>query len=147
MGTTNIRAYLKFLPSRNNFAWSVGKAIGINSIELRSDASQRAVVHGLSHAIGLTHEHQSPKRDEYVRINTFNIAEKAGQFEIRINDVFELPYDFESITHYSAYTGSKKAGLKTIEIIDEETNDFYDVMGLGEEFSEGDLKAINKMYA
>ena len=71
------------------------------------------------HTIGFWHEHTRPDRDEYVRINEWNIdTEKAGihnwnkrkRWEANINGG---EYDYCSIMHYSLYAGAKASKIFT----------------------------------
>src|SRR6476620_72992 len=76
--TTSVKTYLVFCASEQNFA-RVGRRPGENTIELKVDSinPKRAAVHEISHALGIAHEHQSPNRDQFVKINVDNIAVKA----------------------------------------------------------------------
>lgn len=64
------------------------------------------IIHELGHALGLTHEHQRPDRDRYIQVLWDNIEkDKEGNFR-RLSGgwTFGIPYDFESIMHYSRGT-------------------------------------------
>ena len=146
--TTSVKTYLVFCASEQNFA-RVGRRPGENTIELKVDSinPKRAAVHEISHALGIAHEHQSPNRDQFVKINVDNIAVKADQFATLLSGyVFEEPYDFESISHYDPFAASRSSNLKTIEIVRPQDFHYYDVMGLKDTFSDSDIKAIKKMY-
>ncbi len=147
----NIKAYLCFTISEQNFARNIGKMPGENIVELRAHNTlpKGAVVHEIFHALGFAHEHQSPSRDEYIKINYQNIRVKATQFSPLISHfTFEEPYDFESISHYDTYAFSIAPNeLKTIEIVHDKDFHFYDVMGLKESFSDSDIKGIKKKYS
>jgi len=149
--TRNVRAYLVFNISEQNFAWNIGRRTGENIVELRANNTlpKGAVVHEIFHVLGFAHEHQSPDRDQHIKINDKNVRVKSGQFTIlKTGFLFEEPYDFESISHYDAYAFSIAPNqLKTIEIIHEKDFHFYDVMGLKETFSDSDIKGIKKMYS
>ena len=147
----NIKAFLGFRSSEQNFTWNIGRVPGENTVELKVHNSlpKGAIVHEIFHALGFAHEHQSPARDQYIKINDLNIRVKAGQFAIlKSGFVFEEPYDFESISHYDAYAFSISPNhLKTIEIIHQKDFHFYDVMGLNEEFSDSDIEGLKKKYS
>ena len=145
----NIRSWLSFKESLQNFS-PVGRRLGENIIELRTDNTnaKRVAVHEICHKLGLAHEHQAPVRDQYIIINEDNVAVKNGQFIILTSGfIFEEPYDFESISHYHAHEFSKSADLKTIEIRDSNNFKYYDVMGKRDTLSDGDIKALKKMYS
>ena len=70
------------------------------------------------HTIGFWHEHTRPDRDEYVRINEWNIDTrklpihnftKRKRWEANINGG---EYDYCSIMHYSLSAGAKASKIK-----------------------------------
>ena len=76
------------------------------------------MVHELMHTIGFWHEHTRPDRDEYVRINEWNIDtrklpihnfNKRKRWEANINGG---EYDYCSIMHYSLSAGAKASKIK-----------------------------------
>lgn len=58
--------------------------------------------HEIGHALGLWHEHSRPDRDNFVKVNTGNVAAGGlGNFrKIRSADHFGVTYDFGSVMHY-----------------------------------------------
>lgn len=85
-------------------------------------------------------------RDKYVKVNYENI--RPGQqhnFARHSNQYithFKLPYDLDSIMHYSKKAFSKN-GKNTIEAIEPENNDR---IGQRIGLSFGDIYRLNKMY-
>jgi len=69
------------------------------------------ILHELGHVLGLIHEHQRPDRDEYVEIYPENmIVNFEHNFELFDNPLYEeesLPYNYNSIMHYTSFNGSK----------------------------------------
>lgn len=67
-------------------------------------------MHEIMHALGFYHEQSNPKRDSRVTILYQNIIpEYRYAFDKLSSDVvtsFGVPYDYESVMHYSAYAFS-----------------------------------------
>jgi hypothetical protein len=73
----------------------------------------RAVIlHELGHVIGLSHEHQRPDRDKYIKVLYKNIdidvyfCFKKRSKEEFLYDYTKFPYDYNSIMHYYEYSFS-----------------------------------------
>ena len=83
------------------------------------------VEHEFLHALGVYHTHTRPDRDKYVTVHFENIQEdKKHNFKKRSNEqasTFGVPYDFDSVMHYSDREFSKN-GLKTIVPVIEPIN-------------------------
>ncbi|XP_055353310.1 platelet-derived growth factor receptor beta-like [Paramacrobiotus metropolitanus] len=64
-----------------------------------------SVQHELMHTLGFYHEHQRPDRDDNVEIIWSNISpEWNDSFAIiKGMETYRLPYDYDSVTHFSAY--------------------------------------------
>lgn len=94
----------------NNWA-SIGYT-NDNYIKLNRDVKQRHIYHETFHAIGMTHEHQRPDRDNYIQVVNDNIYPECLQyFSIKqpLYDIDKHPYDINSIMHYhpASYTDTK----------------------------------------
>merc|ERR1712055_575262 len=104
------------------------------------------IEHEFYHAIGVWHTQRRTDRDDHVKINFENIidGEKHNFVKKSESEVseFGLPYDFESVMHYSdtAYSKNEK---KTIETIDPSKQD---VIGNSDGVSEGDILLVKRMY-
>ena len=65
----------------------------------------------MGHAIGFQHEQTRPDRDTYVYINTGNIQNGVAYNFMRYtqNQVnnYNVPYDYTSVMHYSAYVSAE----------------------------------------
>ncbi|XP_063298109.1 astacin-like metalloendopeptidase isoform X2 [Pelobates fuscus] len=84
--------------------WSVlGKVGGKQTASLNQDGcvTSETVQHEMIHALGFYHEQSRSDRDKYVNILSQNICPgKIGNFELKITNNWDLPYDYSSIMHY-----------------------------------------------
>lgn len=94
------------------FCWKNG---GRQNITLASGCSTGNTIHEIGHAIGMYHEQQHPKRDNYVTVNFNNIQSgKASNFNKRSSSsVRTSTFDIGSIMMYGSYFFSKN-GKPTI---------------------------------
>jgi len=85
------------------------------------------IVHLLMHCLGVYHENNRPIRDKYLEINLENVRPGSRKaFEIlHLPDENLLPqnYDFESITHYSAYAFAINESIPTVTALN--SNEHY----------------------
>ena len=67
------------------------------------------MIHEIGHVLGFWHEQSRPDRDEYITIHEENIRTGYKSDFNKINDIdsLGLPYDFNSIMHYSQYAFAK----------------------------------------
>ncbi|KAF5659958.1 hatching enzyme [Fusarium circinatum] len=64
--------------------------------------------HELGHLIGLTHEHQRPDRDRYIRILTDHVEENSlDQFRIHMGADVHVPFDYNSVMLYDTKAFAK----------------------------------------
>lgn len=141
---------------------SEGQVVNLGSEKCRRHGT---IAHELMHAIGFYHQHSASDRDDFIRINWENI--KSGRthnfkkYDKSVITDYGIPYDYESVMHYSSKAFSKN-GRTTIEpivraifqLFQQETLDCfltfqYQFEGLGQRFglSEKDVLKINSMYA
>lgn len=78
------------------------------------------VIHEFMHALGFWHEHSRPDRDEHIEVLWDNIISKEKQVNFAKHitgwqNLMDLPYDYRSVMHYSAYTFSKLPTLPTLK--------------------------------
>jgi hypothetical protein len=73
------------------------------------------IIHELLHAAGFEHEQNRPDRDEFVKINFENIDTSIPNVELNFvkknaseSEVFNLPYDYDSIMHYEQFSFAKR---------------------------------------
>ncbi|KAL6422992.1 hypothetical protein ACFW04_010466 [Cataglyphis niger] len=98
-------------------------------------------IHEMLHALGLYHEHMRPDRDEYITIIWGNIK-KGNAFNFyslnkNIITDYGLPYDYDSIMHYSMTAFSINKAVPTIipmastvEIGQRDHMSYYDIQKL-----------------
>jgi parallel beta-helix repeat protein len=108
----------------------VGKGGGAQLLQIGPTSwVHGVVVHEIGHALGLVHEHQRSDRDNYVTINSNNVA--AGQlqnFVLLTTSQNKGPYDFLSVMHYYHNAFSVNTALDTI--VPHSTNSQYlNIMG------------------
>ncbi|XGW14819.1 hypothetical protein V3C99_000806 [Haemonchus contortus] len=105
------------------------------------------IIHELMHVIGFIHEHQREDRDGYVNIFYQNIIPGANSDFDKLTSLdltyYGEPYDYLSIMHYEKNEGSRN-GQNTIEAKDAR---YTNLMGKSTDFSESDLKRVNRAYS
>nr|AQM58333.1 venom astacin-like protein 2 [Pristhesancus plagipennis] len=105
------------------------------------------IQHELLHVLGLEHEQSRPDRDNHVTILKENIKDGMEKnFKIvgtRDYSTLDVPYDYNSLMHYSAYSFSKN-GKATVLPKDPTVDP--EVLGQRKGPSEADLKKINILY-
>ncbi|GFR70194.1 metalloendopeptidase [Elysia marginata] len=151
---------LRFIPRNSRsvdfvaFVWSykcsskVGMRGRMQYVRLSSYCiSKGTVLHEIGHVLGLHHEHNRPDRNSYVKINWENIKDTRVEnfFKEAYKDVnlYGIPYDYDSIMHYSA-KGSSKNGKVTIKTLDPK---YQKRIGKSERLSFYDIKLANLMYS
>ncbi|XP_011704692.1 PREDICTED: zinc metalloproteinase nas-4-like [Wasmannia auropunctata] len=145
---TNEEDYIN-ISSDETGCWSyVGRQGGRQEVNLQTPGclyETGTVIHELMHTVGFWHEHTREDRDEYVDINWDNIKEEAWKNFAKADPGvlynYDVPYDYGSVMHYTAYAFAKDNNEKTLI-----TKDPNASIGQREAFSESDILKINKMY-
>ncbi|EXK76650.1 hypothetical protein FOQG_18613 [Fusarium oxysporum f. sp. raphani 54005] len=107
--------------------------------------------HELGHLIGLTHEHQRPDRDQYIRILTDRVEKDSlDQFTIDTTADVHVPFDYNSVMLYDTKAFAKtnawtpisgsKSLKHTMETITDKEIDPWDSP------TANDFKAVNDAY-
>lgn len=125
---------------------SVGRIGGQQAVNLQPGGcfgqTPGTIIHELSHAIGVLHEHSRPDRDEYIKIHWENIQPSLqGNFQIATfnNTGTYGPFDFGSVMLYSPTAFGN--GKQTISRVDGLP---YSAQRNG--FSTLDIAGINALY-
>uniref|UniRef100_A0A8C7Y9V9 Metalloendopeptidase n=1 Tax=Oryzias sinensis TaxID=183150 RepID=A0A8C7Y9V9_9TELE len=118
----------------------VGCSGGAQSVYFGSTCSVGNLCHELVHAVGLYHEHTRYDRDQFISVLWDNIKPgKQGNFDVKMGDTLNLPYDFGSIMHYGTSYFSKD-GSPTIQ-----PNEGVNI-GQRKRLSQLDIQKINRLY-
>lgn len=114
--STKHQDYVLVVPAKVNRSY-IGRAGGEQLLELASLKVKGTIVHEFGHALGFAHQHNSPLRDNYIKIVHENIKHQ-GKYEFIKAKVFVglAHYDFCSIMHYKLADFSAN-GKNTIKII------------------------------
>ncbi|XP_064617624.1 meprin A subunit beta-like [Liolophura sinensis] len=128
--------------------WSdVGRVGGKQDVSLAENCNSKGIaLHELLHALGFWHEHCRLDRDQHIQIMWQNIEDgldyNFDKHDWLYNDLQELPYDYDSIMHYNAYSFSanRKPTIVPIGNTDKE-------IGQRRGMSELDAKKLNKLYS
>ena len=113
---TNENDYIIVRGSNSNSSF-VGRIGGGQTLNLFNKNIKGIIVHELAHALGFSHQHNSPERDQFVRVNFGNIQSGTEHnFSIIPNAIVMGEYDYCSIMHYSVLAFSKN-GQPTIDLL------------------------------
>ncbi|XP_041366865.1 uncharacterized protein LOC121381595 [Gigantopelta aegis] len=115
----NHESHLKFV-SRNG-CWSVqGRSRNRNGQNI-SCCNRSPCVHELGHALGMWHEHQSPLRDDWIRVNWKNIKKDSWKWykKVASDSIITYGYDLSSRMHYGTY-GFNVGGRPTMTVLYDE---------------------------
>uniref|UniRef100_A0A0N5B763 Metalloendopeptidase n=1 Tax=Strongyloides papillosus TaxID=174720 RepID=A0A0N5B763_STREA len=105
-----------------------------------------AIIHEISHTLGLNHEQSRRDRDSYIRVYRRNI-EKEQRYNVAYDpwhnsQTFGISYDLSSIMHYSIFAFSSN-NLSTLVPLDQNYN--YTI-GQENDYTFNDVKLINYLY-
>ncbi|XP_075692885.1 astacin-like metalloendopeptidase [Rhinoderma darwinii] len=96
------------------------------------------------HALSFQHEHTRQDRDNYVEIHWQYISpENQGDFQKDNADTLNIPYNYNSIMHYSSTTFSNTSGMTSL-VPKPDPNVF---IGQRTGLSSLDVLMINKVFA
>lgn len=88
---------------------SVGMKGGAQRLNLPGNAPVRLAMHELGHAVGMSHVHQRPDRDQFVQFNPECVPDEHQDAFVRDDDRPVIgSYDFDSIMHYRSYSFCRK---------------------------------------
>ncbi|NWX54480.1 MEP1B protein, partial [Promerops cafer] len=127
---------------------SVGnRQMGLQQLSIGANCDRTGTIqHEFLHALGFWHEQSRSDRDDYVTIIWDRIQSgkehNFNKYDDKISDFLNVPYDYNSVMHYSK-TAFRNGTEPTII-----TNipDFTDVIGQRMDFSASDLQKLNRLY-
>ncbi|EFO21417.1 NAS-15 protein [Loa loa] len=125
----------------------VGNNGGRQTVSLGDGCLKKGIViHELMHVIGFFHEQNRADRDLYVDILWENVkpalSEQFDKYSATIIDDLDSPYDYDSVTHYSAVAFSKNGKPTIIPKSISKVSRIGQRRGL----SSIDIWKINKLY-
>ncbi|XP_066545669.1 astacin-like metalloendopeptidase [Amia ocellicauda] len=105
--------------------------------------AKHIISHELMHALGFYHEHSRSDRDNYIEVLWDNIQpEYQRQFMKMNTNNLDVPYDYQSILHYSWNAFAKSPALMTLRSI----TDIPPRVGLGTKMTPSDILRVNRLY-
>lgn len=125
---------------------AVGRAGGPQWLHVYNWNSRFTMAHELMHVLGFWHEHQRPDRDQFVAVQTGNIAPtELHQFAIVPTSTTQgLPYDLDSVLHFSA-TEASQNGQPTLVVLPPNQGQ-QAAIGQRTHLSSGDAAALRLVY-
>ncbi|XP_033749065.1 zinc metalloproteinase nas-7-like isoform X2 [Pecten maximus] len=118
--TESVPSYLYFQVGDNGVCGAnSGMTSGRNWLFLDDDCKYKSgIMAMILLSLGLNYEHVRPDRDSYVKINYDNIRKGYRHMYQKLNesetDQIGLPYDFESLTHFSPYQNANDTSHPTM---------------------------------
>ncbi|CAF1633502.1 unnamed protein product [Adineta ricciae] len=105
---------------------------------------EATIMHEFIHALGFWHEQSRPDRDDYITIDFSNVRpgteHNFNKYSIELTDTLNLPYDYNSVMHYSK-TAFSVNGSPTII-----TKDPNVWIGQRNTLSANDIQEIRRYY-
>ncbi|CAB3384142.1 Hypothetical predicted protein [Cloeon dipterum] len=157
MEVFNTRTKVRFVPKeaqdedfvliadRGRCSSPLGRIGGVQVLSLKSPVcvADLIVLRKLMSTVGLEPEHNRPDRDDYITILWDNVQPKSKDHFKKFGKSFvdtNVPYDYNSITHYSPKAFSAN-GKDTMIAKDPNIK-----LGPGKTLTELDIRKINLMY-
>lgn len=92
--------FVRHLSVNNSYVGRIGGRQVINI----ANFSKSVIVHEIGHAVGLFHEHNHPRRDDYINVNFKNIKKGRHNWEKVKTNYYALGgVDFNSVMLYDSY--------------------------------------------
>lgn len=116
------RNWIDIKPDYSGCWSSVGMKFGGQIVNFGSAKCLRrgVIIHELMHALGFYHQQSASDRDDFIRIHWENIQRgrehNFNKYDSGVVSNFSVPYDYESVMHYSSRAFTKNGEI-TIEPI------------------------------
>ncbi|XP_013114014.2 zinc metalloproteinase nas-13-like [Stomoxys calcitrans] len=144
----NIKSYINIISEKEGCSPRVGYSGRVQNLNLSKNKTACFVpviiMHELLHGLGFYHQHLTPDRDSYIKINWENIMPSKKVFFEKLANTkstdFGIGYDLQSLMHY-AIKGFSVNGLDTIEPLDKNAT-----VGQHIGMSLKDIQKLNAMY-
>lgn len=111
---TNQGQFIRFQNSNSNSS-PVGMQNNGNTISIVSWGNEIIIAHEIFHSLGFFHQHQRPDRNNYVQVIQGNIFpdnfEANFPIETDATVTANIPYDFQSMMHYSSTAFSNRCRI------------------------------------
>ena len=141
-GALSERDYV-YVVEGDNYSF-VGRQGGKQLLGILNWNNPYKISHEIKHALGWGHEHQQPKRDQYIDILFENIPDDKKKYFYINDNSNEGEYDFDSIMHYYPSDFAMPA-QKAIQA-KSEFQSHQGMMGQRDHLSEIDLLEIQEFY-
>lgn len=146
--------YVEFVHVANSFASHIGRVGGRQSIWVDKKGATGSILHEMTHALGMYHEHQRDSAQYYLKIELDAIRPEFKANFCRVKDIQQTPYDYNSVMHYSCHAFSMFPPIDGINIdstyftIKPKGNAFglYDLLGQRADYTHWDIVDINQLY-
>jgi hypothetical protein len=124
----------------------IGRVGGPQLLHIANWNQRFEMVHALMHVLGFWHEHQRPDRDQLVSVQFANVdPARVLDFQlVTTGQTFGLPYDFDSVTHFSSTEGSINGGNTIVVLPPNQAQQA--LIGQRTHLSTGDLEALRRSY-
>ncbi|XP_035779868.1 zinc metalloproteinase nas-4-like [Anopheles albimanus] len=151
--TSQVVQHVLITADETSGCWAdTGRQPGTTYVNLPRNCTQTigSILHELLHALGFLHQHTRPDRDRYVCVRYENVLpEPAALYNYEIvrpwtHLAFPLPYDFESIMHYTADMYSVAPGRSLTMVPRHPWN--ISQLGQRNQLTELDVLAIHFVY-
>lgn len=138
--------YVTFRSKKHSCSSTVGKKGGQQFISLAHGCRRiGTVVHEMMHVLDFVHEHTRPDRNKFVEVRFDHIKPKLThnfqKYDFGRAATDDLPYNFNSVMHYSNGAFSRDGENTLVAKMDAELE-----FGQRKQFSCLDIKEINALY-
>lgn len=137
---------IAFEPGSEHCYSLLGRAGGIQPIQLAEGCQSQEVLHEIMHALGFIHQQSRQDRDQFIEVLWPNIDPKFwSQYSIVPESFMEgergFGFDYKSIMLYRPNAFAIKSDILTMRTKSDDS-----ISPLGEGLSEGDIKRIRRLF-